>query len=63
METRKAHIAERPRPLEDWHDDIGPVLWWTFPIDEPPYVGCPNSDDWPGYHTHWTPVFLPRDPS
>jgi hypothetical protein len=62
METRKADIAERPRLLEDWNDDVGDVLWWCFPIEEPPYVGSPMSDDWPGYHTHWTPIFLPRSP-
>jgi hypothetical protein len=30
-----------PRPLEDWHEDLGPQLWWTFPLSEAPYVGSP----------------------
>lgn len=30
------------RPLAEWHEDIGPVLWWRFPIEEAPYVGSPN---------------------
>ena len=47
-----------PRPLNDWHDDDGPALWWKFPVEEPPYVGSPNDCDWPGYHTHWTPLPL-----
>jgi hypothetical protein len=50
-----------PVPLEQWHEDLGPALWWKFPIEEPPYCGTPLDDDWPGYHTHWTPVALPRD--
>ena len=29
------------RPISEWHEDIGPVLWWSFPITEPPYVGSP----------------------
>ena len=29
------------RPLSEWHEDIGPAMWWRFPIDEPPYVGTP----------------------
>ena len=29
------------RPLSEWHEDIGPVLWWRFPVVEPPYVGTP----------------------
>lgn len=38
-----------------WHEDDGPVLWWKFPIAEPPYIGTPLDQDWPGYHTHYTP--------
>ncbi len=29
------------RPLSEWHEDIGDVLWWAFPIAEAPYVGSP----------------------
>lgn len=43
------------RPLSEWHEDDGPVTWWKFPVDEPAWIGTPNSSDWPGYHTHWTP--------
>lgn len=32
----------RARPLSDYHEDMGPVLWWKFPVVEPPYVGRPN---------------------
>ena len=45
-----------PRSLDDWHEDIGPVLWWFFPVQEAPWCGGPNDSDWPGYHTHWTPL-------
>lgn len=31
----------KARPRIEWHEDIGPVLWWKFPIAEPPYVGTP----------------------
>jgi hypothetical protein len=47
------------RPIDEWHEDIGPVLWWRFPVDEPPYAGSPLDTDWPGYHTHWTPIEIP----
>ena len=33
---------EIARPADEWHEDIGPALWWVFPIAEPPYVGTPN---------------------
>jgi hypothetical protein len=33
--------AERARPLAEWHEDIGDVLWWAFPVEEAPYVGSP----------------------
>jgi hypothetical protein len=68
----------RAKPLSEWHEDIGHVLWWKFPIDEPPYVGTPYDDGypvevaggvgveylggWPGYHTHWTPIEPPEEP-
>lgn len=56
--------AERKaaRALAYWHEDFGPVLWWRFPVNEPPYVGTPMDDDWPGYHTHWTTIEVPVDP-
>jgi hypothetical protein len=50
------------RPIASYHEDRGNVLWWKFPIDEPPYCGTPSDSDWPGYHTHWTPLPpLPRE--
>jgi hypothetical protein len=55
--------AQRARPLADWHEDIGAVLWWRFPVDEPPYCGHQNCDTWPGYHTHWTPLLVPHAPA
>lgn len=51
------------RTLDEWHEDIGPVLWWFFPLCEPPYVGSPLDQDWPGYHTHWTPIECPNPPA
>ncbi len=32
---------ERARPFCDWHEDIGDVLWWRIPVEEPPYFGSP----------------------
>lgn len=29
------------RQASEWHEDHGTVLWWRFPICEPPYVGTP----------------------
>ena len=55
-------VQECARPLEEWHEDYGDVLWWKFPIEEPPYVGSPLDMAWPGYHTHWTPISLPEPP-
>lgn len=48
--------------LEEWSEGDGPVLWWMFPIEEPPYVGSPICCDWPGYHTHWTYIISPEPP-
>lgn len=54
-------LRPMPRPLEDWGEDYGDVLWWKFPIEEPPYVGSPLDEHWPGYHTHWTPIPVPKE--
>ena len=51
-----------PRPLADWHEDMGDCLWWRFSVEEAPYVGCPRCSDWPGYHTHWTAIIVPNEP-
>lgn len=55
-------ISTEARPLKEWHEDIGDVLWWKFPIEEPPYVGSPLDLNWPSYHTHWTPIVVPQPP-
>ena len=55
-------VQREPRPLEEWGEDYGDVLWWAFPIEEPPYVGSPLDEKWPGYHTHWTPIVVPEPP-
>lgn len=34
------------RPIGDYHEDYGQVLWYRLPICEPPFVSCPNSSDW-----------------
>jgi hypothetical protein len=33
--------------FDAWHEDDHDVLWWHFPIREPPYVGSPLASDWP----------------
>jgi hypothetical protein len=35
-------MTNRARPISEWSEEIGPVLWWCFPIVEAPYVGTPN---------------------
>lgn len=52
-----------PVPLDEWHEDDGFALWWVFPVNEPPYVGSPLCSDWPGYHTHFTPIPIPNEPA
>lgn len=66
---QSAHIAQgieiSAKPASLWHEDIGPVLWWHFPIAEPPYAGTPLDDTWPdgdnNYYTHWTDIVTPKE--
>ena len=48
------------KPFASWGEDDGPVLWWKFPVEEPPYVGSPLDDDFPEYVTHWTVIEVPE---
>lgn len=34
-------MSEKPRPHYEWSEDMGDVLWWLWPIEQPPYVGSP----------------------
>ena len=55
--------------LDEWHDDIGTVIWWHLLVCEPPYIGSGpgagerNCDGTPttcarlieeGWLTHWS---------
>ncbi|WP_340011770.1 hypothetical protein MHI32_01520 [Paenibacillus sp. FSL H7-0690] len=51
------------RPLDEWHEEMGDMLWWMFPIQEPPYCGNPLDSDWSDCYTHWTPFVIPADPA
>lgn len=55
MAERIASDRVAAKPADDWYEDTGPVVWWSFPVEEPAWIGTPLDDDWPGYHTHWTP--------
>jgi hypothetical protein len=57
--TRRAAEGDELRivhHIDDWHEDVGPVLWWKFPVTEPPYCGTPLSADFPDYVTSWTRI-------
>lgn len=51
--------ANEAKPIDMWHEELGDVMWWKFPLQEPPYVGSPLCDSWPGYHTHFTALPTP----
>ena len=60
-ESPAAKYYETLHPIEDWHEDDGPVLWWALPVEEPPYCGTPNDTDFAadngeGYFTHFTHI-------
>lgn len=60
-EVRRLREINKLRPIDEYHEDHGFVLWWKLPIEEPPYVGSPNCSDWPGCHTHWCKIECPED--
>lgn len=54
-EKVEAHLAEH------WNEDIGNVLWWNFPVEEPPYCGTPLDEHFPKYKTHFTTIDMPNE--
>jgi hypothetical protein len=56
-ESFEAHCL--PSERDEWNEEDGNVLWWVFPICEPPYCGTPLDDDFPDYVTHWTRIVEP----
>lgn len=38
---RLLDLEARARPLSEWTEEDGNVLWWRFPIEEAPYCGSP----------------------
>ena len=49
------------RLAEHWHEDIGNVLWWNFPVEEPPYCGTPLDEHFPKYKTHFSMIDMPNE--
>ncbi|OJG12984.1 hypothetical protein RU94_GL001683 [Enterococcus asini] len=49
------------RLAEHWNEDMGDVLWWNFPVEEPPYCGTPLDEHFPKYKTHFTTVVMPSE--
>lgn len=49
------------RPISDYHEDYSAALFWKVPVDEPPVSGW--IDDTADYHTHWTPIPTPKEPT
>jgi len=56
---RELEAAPVARPIAEYHEDYGNVLWFAWDTDdwlgEPAWIGQPLDSDWPGYHTHWLP--------
>ena len=51
----EAHLAEH------WDENIGDVLWWNFPVEEPLYYGTPLDERFPKYKTHFTTIKMPNE--
>lgn len=63
LNSARCGDGDAPRPLAEWAEDDGPVLWWSFPIVEPPYLGTPLDSAWPAHVSHWTRFAVPAEPA
>lgn len=62
LKANKSFHEVEVYPKKEWHEDDGAVLWWVFPVEEPPYCGTPSNEDFPIYVTHWTRLQVPQPP-
>ena len=66
VEAVRAISDPKPIPLCDWTPEHGAVTWWCYGeasgewLTAVPWIGTPGTPDWPGHHTHFTP--LPKQP-
>ena len=49
------------RLAEHWNEDMGDVIWWNFPVEEPPYCGTPLDEHFPKYKTHFSMIDMPNE--
>lgn len=46
---------EKLYPADEWFEELGNVIWWMCPVNQPPYVGTPlDSDFEPSFYTHFS---------
>lgn len=64
----------RFHPADEWHDELGDVLWYKLPVAESPYVGSPLDVGWydepvhilskgetnAEYYTHFQHIYTPN---
>lgn len=55
-------VPKYARHIDEWHEVDGPVLWWRDPIEEPPYVGTPDYEDFDETYKWWSPIDTPEIP-
>lgn len=55
-------VPKYARHIDEWHEDMGVVLWWRDPVEEPPYVGTPHDGDFDETYKWWTPIDIPDMP-
>ena len=55
-------VPKYAKHIDDYHEDMGPVLWWRDPIVEPPYVGTPDYEDFDDTYKWWSPIDTPEIP-
>lgn len=55
-------VPKYARHIDEYHEDMGPVLWWRDPIEEPPYVGTTLDTNFDETYTWWSPIDTPEIP-
>lgn len=55
-------VPKYVRHIDEWHDSMGPVLWWNDTPTSRPYVGTRHDEGFDVTYKWWSPIDTPEIP-
>lgn len=55
-------VPKYARPVEEWREEMGPVLWWKNSTQRFPYLGTPLDIEFDASYKWFSPIDFPEIP-